>query len=518
MEQHSEGLDLQRALAALRRRGWIVLACVVVCASAAFALAKRETKRYSSTASIAFTSNPLNQQIAGLTSTGGANGNLLAQQANDVELVRLGDTATKTAAALGNGLTGEKVASSISVAPAGESGIVTVTASAGSAAQASAIANTYVQLFVKEDVTARKADLATALRSVNKQLAALTLRQRTGADGLALQNRAQTLRLLGELGSGDVSVAGEAPTPTAAVSPRPSRNAVLGGALGLLIGLALVFALDRLDTRLRSVEDLELAYGAPVLGAVTKVGKDTDPSTVDSEDFALIRAQLHSLPGARPARTVLVCSAESGEGKSTVAAGLARAAASAGVRALLLECDLRKPSMAERFGLTSSEGLSDVLAGTVNASSAVREIGSGGTLDVLPAGTATTNPVALLEGDAMRLLLAWATGSYELIVLDAPALSVPDVFTLARQVDGVLAVAWLGRSRRDAAGAVRRVLARTGAPLLGVVANGAGARAARYASGSSAVETGRPSQPQTAGIESRPARPVPGAADALVKS
>ncbi len=510
MEQHSEGIDLRRALALLRRRGWIVLMCVGLCAASALALAERESRRYSTTASIAFTTNPLNQQIAGLQSTAGSNGSVLAQQANDVELVRLGDTAAKTAAALGKGLSASKVASSISVAPAGESGIVAVTASSGTAALASAIANTYVRTFVSEHLTARSAELRAALRSVEKQLAALAPHQRTGADGLALQNRAQSLRLLGELGSGDVSVAGEAPTPAAPVSPRPSRSAVLGGVLGLLIGLALVFALDRLDTRLKSVEELESVYDAPVLGAVAKVSVDADPSSAAGEDFALLRAQLRSLRGS--ARTVLICSDASGEGKSTVAAGLARAAARVGTRALLLECDLRKPSLAQRFGMPSNEGVTGVLSGTVAAPAAIQKLASGEpvegpveSLDVLAAGSAAANPAALLESDAMRLLLTWATGSYELVVLDGPALSVPDVFTLARQVDGVLAVAWLGRSRRDAAASVRRMLARTGAPLLGVVANGADPRAARYTTYDAVLErTPRTGSTQfhAAGVES----------------
>ena len=107
MRQDPEGLSLEQAFGVLRRRGlWIVL-CVVVAGAAAFGFSKHETKKYTATASLSFSNNSLSQQIAGLSVNSGS---LAAQQASDLELVRLGDMAAKTAELLGDGLTEGKVA------------------------------------------------------------------------------------------------------------------------------------------------------------------------------------------------------------------------------------------------------------------------------------------------------------------------------------------------------------------------------------------------------------------------
>ena len=171
MQQDSEGLSLERALDAVRRRAPLIVLCLVLAAGAAFGFSKHQTKKYTATASLAFSSNPLSQQIAGL-STGSSSSSLLAQQASDLELVRLGDMAAKTASLLGHGLTEEKVASSLSIAGQGESGVVDVSATATSPVLAAAIANTYTSQFVKEQQSANRQYFKSALALVNKQLAA----------------------------------------------------------------------------------------------------------------------------------------------------------------------------------------------------------------------------------------------------------------------------------------------------------------------------------------------------------
>jgi receptor protein-tyrosine kinase len=151
---------------------------------------------------------------------------------------------------------------------------------------------------------------------------------------------------------------------------------------------------------------------------------------------------------------------------------------------LLLEADLRHPTLAQQhLDLRAGAGLADVLIGAVSfeeaAQSLVPEAGLGGgasgqQLDVLTAGTVLPpNPAELLESRAMAALLDRVRFEYDLVVIDAPPLTaVSDAFPLVRTVDGVVVVSWVAKSRRDAAEELHRVLADTGASVLGLIANG----------------------------------------------
>ncbi len=401
--------------------------------------------------------------------------------------------ATKTAARLGQGLTKEKVDSSLSISGQGESDIVNVSAEASSPALAASIANTYSKIFVKEQQTANRSYYSSALTLVNKQLAALSVRQRLSPAGIALENRAQSLGVLAELQSGTVQIAQEAEIPTSPSSPKVARNTLLAAVLGLILGLGIAFLLERLDRRIREPKDLEAVYGLPLLGvvpesaALSRSSRRRGPQAVlpasEAEAFHLIRAHLRYFNVDRELRTLMVVSAAPGDGKTTIARNLAAAAARMGSRVLLLEVDLRRPTLAEQLPISAGPGIADVLIGAVPMSEAVQMIdldtpvgdGSRGrTLDVLVAGpTMPPNPGELIESNAMEDLLRQARSRYDLIVIDTPPLTaVSDAFPLLQKVDGVIIVGRVGHNRRDIAERLHETLSSVGAPLLGVVANG----------------------------------------------
>lgn len=494
MEAEQRGMSIEQALGVVRRRFFWIVLLAILAAEGALAVSNQQPRLYTATASLVFSNNQEAQQVAGLQAV--AVNNQQSQQQTDLKLVQKGDMAERTASELGNGLTGQQVREDIGVSAEGESYVVDVTATARAPKLAAQIANTYATIFVAEQQNRDHAYYASALQLVDKQLAGMSAGQRLSAAGLALAGRAESLGVLAELKSGDVQVVQQASPPTAPSSPQTMRNAMLGAVLGLLLGLGIAFLLERFDHRIRTPKDLEEIYRLPLLGAVSeskalvrsnglKGGSAAALSPADAEAFHLLRAHLRYFNVDKQLRTIMVVSAAPGDGKTTVSRHLAAAAAQVGSRVLLMEVDLRRPTLSQQIGLPAGRGLTDVLIGVSRFGEAVQTIpvehgaaingrGADRSLDVLVSGMAPPpNPAELIESHAMVSLLEHVSSLYDLVVIDTPPLTaVSDAFPLLREVDGVIVVGRVGRKERGLAERLRETLKGVDAPLLGVVANG----------------------------------------------
>ena len=241
--------------------------------------------------------------------------------------------------------------------------------------------------------------ISSAQELVQEQLKRLTAEERSGAQGVALQQRGEQLQILAALQTGNAELVQPANTPGAPSSPQPIRNGLIGAVFGLILGCGIAMLLERLDRRLKDPTEVSQLYGRPVIGAVPEsreIGRADqgfdDLPTNEAEPMRMLRANLRYFNVDREVRAVLVTSAAPGEGKSTVAKHLASAAASAGEAVLLLEADLRRPTLKNRLGLAGDAGLSQVLAGTRSLRSCIEQVdvaGSGGerrTMSVLASG------------------------------------------------------------------------------------------------------------------------------------
>jgi capsular exopolysaccharide synthesis family protein len=203
----------------------------------------------------------------------------------------------------------------------------------------------------------------------------------------------------------------------------------------------------------------------------------------DREAFHLLRANLRYFNFDEQVRSVVVTSTAPAEGKSTIAWNLTAAAATAGTKSLLIEAELRRPTLVREFHLADTDGLTEVLAGEADLWASVQQLpvapaSDGGadvlrTMDVLVAGRVPPNPTDLLESNRMRQIIEEAEGAYSLVVIDAPPVPVvSDAIPLMRAAGGVLVVVRLGQTTRDAANHLRRQLEGLNARVLGAVING----------------------------------------------
>lgn len=490
----------EELLRVARRRILVVILCAVVVPASALGWSLWEAKEYTATSQLLFSDPGFDQQLFG-TPMVQPSVNPERQSATNVLLVSNRRVAERTARAGGQGLTAEEIESKLEVTAEGQADVISVSLTDSNPRRAAQLANTYASEFIEFRREADRAKIAEALALADRQLDQPSLDGGETADEEDLRRQADQLRVLASLQTGDAELVQAAEPPDSPSSPRTVRNVALGVVVGLLMGFGLAFLLERLDRRVRDPEEIEAAFGRPILGTVPE-SRTLDragpalagvPGWVESESFSMIRANLRYFNVGRPTRSILVTSAAPGEGKTTITWNLAAAAAAAGDRVLVIEADLRHPSVLDTEGLAPKPGLGALLAGNAELSDVLIQLpvptqGGGGELarhmDIVPAGAVPPNPIDLLESEAMERLIGDAEERYDLIVVDsAPTTVVSDAIPLINKVSGVIVVTRLARSTRTAMQQLRRQLEHLDAPTLGVVVNSMKSQATGYGYG-----------------------------------
>lgn len=205
-----------------------------------------------------------------------------------------------------------------------------------------------------------------------------------------------------------------------------------------------------------------------------------EPDSFIAEQFRMLRSRIDSMAGEAPIRTIAIASANAGEGKSNVSINLAVVTAmSVRRRVLLIDCDMRRPTILRSLGVDAPVGLAEVLMGRCAADDAIVKI-DGTSLDVMGVRLQPQNPSELLGSREMRQLLDDVAERYDRVILDTPAtLGLPDSKIAAGLCDGYLLVVRAGDTAREDVEAALEVLDRRRA--IGVVLNGAEMGHERYA-------------------------------------
>ncbi len=484
----------------LWRWKWVILLVAVIGAAGAYAAASRHPKQYVSGTEIYVQATEPAAAVTALV-----DGQVpAAPQPQDME-----DLATLFT----QGSLTEAVYRRLGV-PLGSAGTVAVTpllesngypssflvlaASGTSPVWAARLANAYVATFIKQRREAQAAQAHANVLATQRQLALTPNTTANAQQRQALITEQAQLKTVAQNPSAEARQVNPAPVPAGPVSPRPRKDAIVGGLVGLLLGIAAAFGLELLDKRLNRVASVESTFGVPVLAVLPHVRHpspkvDGEPVVAPAfvEQMRGLRVHLAALGDGDPPRTILVTSAVPGEGKSTIARALALVYAEAGQRVLIVDADLRRSRMGEFFGVTSASGLVQVLRGeaaVVDVAVGVQQSHNGrgphsaltargpltaechGRIDLLTYGERIANPVGLLSEADMSRVLDEARASYDVVILDsAPLLAVADTLPTLSVVDAVLLVARLGHTTRESAEQVGTVMHRRGARIVGMV-------------------------------------------------
>ena len=300
----------------------------------------------------------------------------------------------------------------------------------------------------------------------------------------ALLQRYREVSTAAGVTTNNVSVLDAAVPVPSPIRPRPLVNMALATLAGLALGLLIAFVRERLDDTIRSPADvldklrLPLLGTTPVLPPRTMVQALASPKSQLSEAYHSIRSSIEFASANGFPRTLLVTSSRAAEGKSTTSLALARNFVSLGHKVLLIDADLRLPSLHRALDVANDVGLVHVLIGKMKLSDAVQPLED---LTFLPSGPIPPNPTDLLASHNVGRFLHDALNGYDVIVIDGPpVMGLADSPQLARVVEGTLLVVEASRANRGHVRTAIRRLAAANANVLGIVLTKFSARQSGY--------------------------------------
>jgi capsular exopolysaccharide synthesis family protein len=480
--------DLGAYLKAIRRRMPLILLLTGVVTAAAVLFSLAQTKEYEASARVVLSqTDPINAVIDPTTPI---NYDPESDRNTRVSLIKLEAVAEAVKTAENLDIETDALLDQVTTEVESNSDIVSITALDPDPETAAAIATGFAEQYQLYRQESARDSLNAAAEVTRGQLEQLSLAEQASEQGRDLRAKLREIEILAAAQRGGVEVAETADVPTDPAKPRPLFNGVLAFVLGFGFAVALAVAMEFIDRRLKDEEDVENAFGLPILATIPRPARRSQ-TVVPGEDrgqfegYSALATNLRFFELGPELESIMITSPGPSEGKTSVTLGAARALAALDLRVIAIEADLRRPTFA-KYGISRGAGLSTVLAGVSDVDSSLIEVDASTltrvegtpsararTFHVLPAGPVPPNPQALLARPMMTHVIEDARAMADVVLVDVPPLgAVNDPVTLANLVDGVVLVAHLGRTTRDASRRTLRLLSNVDARLLGVVVTG----------------------------------------------
>jgi non-specific protein-tyrosine kinase len=483
---------------ALWRRKWIIVLTTIVALGIAVAVDHARTPKYSSTAQLLFLS-----QGSSTAATSASGGLATGQISTDIQLVQSTEVQAKAAKILRSALP------TVSVAEIGTTQVAGVTVTSPDKAFAAQAANAYAQAYIDVTTSQYLTSQLVAQTALQKQLTTIQGRITTlsgqlnstvsGSPASAsltsqlsnlyaqqalIEQQIGALQVATSQNSAGGQIVQPATVSSSPSSPKRLRDALIGGAAGLILGIGFALTSDFLDDRIRDKTQLEeLIPGIPVLGLIPVIDgwrdrkkpylvAQTHPKSPPTEAYRGLRTSVQFMALENPTKVLQITSPSAGDGKTTTSANLAWIMAEAGQRVVLVGCDLRRPRIHEFFGLPNDIGFTSVLLGEAELEDAVLRVPNQPRLQLLPTGPVPPNPSELLSSAKTREIFNTLGAYADIVVVDsAPILPVTDAAVLSTNADAVLLVVSSGMDRRRDTIRSIELLKQINAPLVGTVLN-----------------------------------------------
>jgi tyrosine-protein kinase len=502
----AEASTLTTYVKVLRRRKWLALAAIVLVPAAAYAFSTQQTSKYRASAEVLLSRQNLSNSLNGVQDpTLSIQPDRLAQ--TQADLARVPPVIERTLQAANvNGMTVDQFSADSSVSAKTGADLLTFTFTHHDPRLAARLATEYARQYIVYRTQLDTQALTKARTQVQDRIDQLELNGDTrSALYASLVERDQQLETMQALQTSNASLVREA-LGASKVQPRPTRNAILGLMVGIVLGVGLAFLREALDTKVRTGDEVARKLDVPILARVPEPPRQlrnsnrlamlADPDGTFAEPFRVLRTNVEFANLELHAKTVMVTSALEEEGKSTTVANLAVSFARSGKHTILVDLDLRRPYQHKFFPLGRRPGLTDLALRHVSIDDAVaryplrdgpsgslkRQVsGNGtvtiaGTLEVIGTGPLPPNPGEFLGSHVVDEILSELAGRADVVLIDAaPLLGVGDALALSAKVEAMLLVARIDRMRRPIVRELQRTLEASPARLLGLIITAADA-------------------------------------------
>ena len=502
-------MDLRNYINLIRKWLWLVVLCSLLAGAVTFFVTRRQTPIYQATATVFI------NQARSTTGRADYTDIITSERVARTYAAMLQDWPTLDEAAIALGYPGGIAAMqaahdvSVSVTPVRDTQLIQVTVQSSDPELAARVANILPQVFMQmnlerqqerfantrqdlqADLTAAEAELESTEQALNTladtpenrnerdRLTRLTARHQTTYNNLS--KSLEDLRLAEAQTTDNITLTTPAQPPTGPIRPRVLFNTLLAMVVGALIGLGIAFLIEYLDDTVKTPDHVRDLTGLATLGNVIHLeGASPDqrmvahmaPKSLGAEAYRVLRTNLQFSALDKPLATLVCTSAAPSEGKSTTISNLAAVMAQSDRRVILVDADLRRPSLHKLLKLPNNVGLSTALLDKGRDPEVYLQTTDVPNLRVMTTGPIPPNPAEMLNSARMHEMIEVLKGEADVVLFDTPpVLAVADTSILASQVDGTLLVVWAGKTRGELLTQAVERLQSLGIQPLGVVLN-----------------------------------------------